>query len=122
MNQTDKQTAGTWAVVVGALAVLVTTIASGVLFKGYLVLARMPGPMPSLDALPDNPEARAGSLWMMVGAGCFAVAAILALVAIGAGFHFSRRPDGYSRGVWALALGACTPVLAIMLLSGMGAT
>ncbi|MEL4359341.1 MULTISPECIES: hypothetical protein [unclassified Luteococcus] len=113
---------GTWAVVVGALAVVATTLASGVFFKGFLDLAKLPGPTPSMDQIPDTPAAQAAVRWMQIGGGLYVVAAVLAVVGLAAGIHFARRPCGYGRGVWAIALSACTPVLAIMLLTGMGAT
>ncbi|WP_420175070.1 hypothetical protein [Luteococcus sp. OSA5] len=122
MSQREQQTEGRWAVVVGAAAVVATTVASGVLFKGYLALARIPGPIPRLDEIPETAAGQAAKSWMVTGVGLYVLAAVLAVVAVAAGIHFARRPLGYSRGVWALALGACTPVLAIMLLSGMGAT
>lgn len=113
---------GTWAVIVSAFAVIATTIASGVLFKGYLDLAKIPGPTPSMDQIPNTPAAQSALRWMQVGGGLYIVAGLLAVLGLAAGIHFARRPLGFSRGVWAIALAACTPVLAIMLLTGMGGT
>ncbi|MEL4504317.1 hypothetical protein AAEX63_07155 [Luteococcus sp. H138] len=113
---------GTWAVVVSAFAVITTTLASGVLFKGYLDLAKIPGPTPAMDQIPDTPAAQSALQWMQIGGGIYIVAALLAIIGLAAGIHFARRPLGFGRGVWAIALAACTPVLAIMLLTGMGAT
>ena len=75
-----------------------------------------------LDQVPDTPQTQGPMQWMQFGTWGLALAALLALVGLVAGVRLVRRPDGFNRGVWAIALAACTPVLAVMLLAGMGAT
>lgn len=120
--EADGTTSGTWAVVVSAFAVIATAAACGILFRGYLALARLPGEVPPLDQVPDTPQTQGPMQWMQFGTWGLALAALLALVGLVAGVRLVRRPDGFNRGVWAIALAACTPVLAVMLLAGMGAT
>lgn len=113
---------GRWAVVVSSLAVVATTLASGILFNGFLRLARLPGPTPALDQVPSGPATDQAMTLMQVGAWAFVPAGILMLVGLVGGIRLARRPDSFGSGVWAIALAACCPVLAIMLLTGMGAT
>lgn len=118
----DGRASGTWAVVVSALAVITTTAACATLFRGYLALARLPGDIPALDQVPETAETRMPMMWMRYGTWGLVLAGILSLVGLVAGILLVKRPDGFNRGVWAIALAACTPVLAVMLLAGMGAT
>ncbi|GAB2486548.1 hypothetical protein GCM10027030_20810 [Luteococcus sediminum] len=113
---------GRWAVVVSALALATTALASGVLFNGFLRLARLPGPTPALDRVPPGPEADQAVGLMQAGAWLFVPAGLLMLVGLVGGVRLARRPDSFASGVWAIALAAGCPVLAVMLLTGMGAT
>lgn len=113
---------GRWAVVVSSLAVLATAAACLVFFSGYLGIARLPGPIPPMDQIPRTPASADALREMAIGLGLFALAGVLALVGLVGGIVLWRRPDGYRSGAWAMALAACTPVLTIMMLAGMGAT
>lgn len=113
---------GRWAVVVGGLAVVATFAASLVFFQGFLGVAAVPGPMPPINHVPHTPATERPLALMRAGLWLYGLAGTLAAVGLVSGIHFFRRPDGFRHGTWAIALSACTPVLALMLLSGMGAT
>lgn len=118
----DDARGGTWAVLVAVAAVLVTFAASMVFFQGFLGIARQPGDIPPINHVPDTPATHRYLQWMHWGTIGLVVAGVIALAGLVGGIAMARRPDSYKRGVWAIALSACTPVLAIMLLAGMGAS
>ncbi|GAA1395721.1 hypothetical protein [Luteococcus peritonei] len=113
---------GRWAVVTAALGVLATAAACLTFFTGYLGIARLPGDIPPMDAIPRTEATRVPLLQMQVGLGLFGLAAVLCLVGLVAGIRLWRSATGYRSGAWAIALAACAPILAIMMLAGMGAT
>lgn len=115
-------TAGRWAVLVSSAAVIATFAASWVFFQGFLGIARLPGDIPPIDQIPHTAQTEHPLAMMHTGLWIYGLAALLALAGLAGGIHFFRRADGYRNGVWAIALSVCTPVLALMLLTGMGAT
>lgn len=123
-SMTDEApgTEGNRVVVVAALAVVATFVACLVFFQGFLDIARLPGDVPAINQIPHNAQTSTGLSLMHWGSSIGIVAALLALAGLVLGIRAARRPDSFRRGVWAIALSACTPVLAVMLLAGMGAT
>ena len=113
---------GRWAVAVSSAAVIATFAGSLVFFQGFLGIAALPGEVPPMDQVPRTAATEHPLALMQTGGWILALAGVLALVGLGGGIHFARRPDGFKLGVWAIALAACTPVLALMLVTGMGAT
>lgn len=114
--------AGRWAVMVSALGVVLTAAACLVFFTGFLGIARLPGPIPPMDAIPRTGETAGPLRRMGIGLGLFGAAALFCLTGLVAGIRFWNRVETYRSGAWAIALAACAPVLTVMMLAGMGAT